>query len=391
MFALLCRIGVVWMTYYAFDEARRVLAASWSTGRGDVAVTVADVAGPVDSGDALEVAWAAGGLSEALWRCYTHPASAAGGVEVNSEGWHRQRSRESFSSVAGALREPNLPRDGTVVREYGLVKEPAHQLGRALHAIGDERLTGCLVTDIEVELAAVERAERGDLSGRARQAVMLTRQDVSPVQIAAADRLLHEDLMSSGRLLTEFDPAAAAVAAAHWLWAAAVVAGERSGLGVTEVVRTADDIEALPWQTPTIVLDLLAEGEPPRSAVLGLISDAMLVAEGKIPDLLTLAGLAAEAQDEAGEDSDLGESLVADIRPTPLDPARPGPDLLEDLLSGIRGCWLIFLEHSDSASPDTDDDDAETAGNALLEDEALTQEFIPLVRIAASDEHYQLL
>lgn len=29
------------------------------------------------------------------------------------------------------------------------------------------------------------------------------------------------------------------------------------------------------------------------------------------------------------------------IRLTPLDPARPVPGLLEDLLSGIHACWLI--------------------------------------------------
>src|SRR5690348_5866104 len=376
------------MTRYAFDEARLALAASWSTGRGDIAVTVADLTAPSDPGDVLDVARTASQLSEALWRCYTHPASAAGSTEENTEGWHRQGSREAFASVVGAMRQPHLPQDGSIIQEYDPVREHAHRLGRALHAMGDEQLTDRMVADVEAELAAVEQAERGDLSGRGRQAVMLTRQDASPVQVAAADRILHDHLLSSEQLFTDFDPAAAAVAAAHWLWAAAVVAGERSGLEVTGVVQTADGIEALPWRTPTIVLELLAEGELPRSAVLGLISDAMMVAEGKIPDLLTLVGLVTEAENEAGEDSDLLENLAGDIRPTPLDPARPALDLLEDLLIGIRACWLIFVEYSDSSGPGEDD---EAADSILPGEDAITEEFIALVRNVASEEREQLL
>jgi hypothetical protein len=310
-----------------------------------------------------------------------------GSTEENTEGWRRQGSRDAFASVVSAMRQPHLPQDGSIIQEYDPVQEHAHRLGRALHVTGNEQLTDRVVTDIEAELAAVEQAERGDLSGRGRQAVVLTRQDASPVQVAAADRVLHDHLLSSGQLFTEFDPAAAAVAAAHWLWAAAVVAAERSGLEVTGVVQTADDIEALPWRTPTIVLELLAEGELPRSAVLGLIGDAMLVAEGKIPDLLTLVALVTEAENEAGENADLLETLAADIRPTPLDPARPALDLLEDLLIGIRACWLIFVEYSDVPGSDGDD---EAADDVSRDEDALTEEFISLVRSAASAEHEQL-
>ncbi len=34
-------------------------------------------------------------------------------------------------------------------------------------------------------------------------------------------------------------------------------------------------------------------------------------------------------------------------RATPLDPSRPAQDLLEDLLDGIRGCWLLYGEYAD--------------------------------------------
>src|SRR2546421_6218533 len=66
-------------------------------------------------------------------------------------------------------------------------------LGRNLHEVGDKKFTAQVATDAEAEIAAIGKAELGDLSGRARQAVVLTRQDASPVQVAAADGLLHQD------------------------------------------------------------------------------------------------------------------------------------------------------------------------------------------------------
>ena len=52
-------------------------------------------------------------------------------------------------------------------------------------------------------------------------------------------------------------------AAAHWLRVAAEVASDQSGIDASEVVRTADDIEALPHESPTLVLKAL-DGEPRR-------------------------------------------------------------------------------------------------------------------------------
>src|SRR4029450_2804331 len=39
------------------------------------------------------------GLSEALWRCYTHPASAANSLAVSSDGWRRARAAATVSRV----------------------------------------------------------------------------------------------------------------------------------------------------------------------------------------------------------------------------------------------------------------------------------------------------
>jgi len=106
------------MTRYAVDEARRALVGLWSTGSGDIAVTVADLPSAIRPGQALLVADAASGLSEALWRCCTHPASATGSMEPDTEGWRRQRPRDGFASVADAVRTPNVRHDGLLIRAY---------------------------------------------------------------------------------------------------------------------------------------------------------------------------------------------------------------------------------------------------------------------------------
>jgi hypothetical protein len=59
------------------------------------------------------------GLSEALWRCYTHPASAADSLEVNTEGWRREQTRAEFASVVDHIRQPNLPSEsGALIVSY---------------------------------------------------------------------------------------------------------------------------------------------------------------------------------------------------------------------------------------------------------------------------------
>jgi hypothetical protein len=65
------------MTRYAFDETRWALVASWGTGRGDVAVTVADLTTSLNMGDVLDVAGCPAGSSPSfhngglirLWQC----------------------------------------------------------------------------------------------------------------------------------------------------------------------------------------------------------------------------------------------------------------------------------------------------------------------------------
>lgn len=80
------------MTRYAVDHRRNILIASWSTGSGDTAVDVADLPAGISSHDALHLARTLTQLSDACWRCYTHPASAADSHEPGSEGERRQKN-----------------------------------------------------------------------------------------------------------------------------------------------------------------------------------------------------------------------------------------------------------------------------------------------------------
>jgi hypothetical protein len=385
------------MTRYAFDPKDLKLIATFGTGSGDRALTVAETDAEVGEKHGFRLAKALTVLSTALWRAYTEPASAAGdSEEANSEAWHRAETRKAFAAVQGAIANPNLPDEhGYMIVCYDLVDESAHQLGRVLHAIADAALAEIVQAETAVEIAAVEGAECGDLRGRAQQAVLLSRPEASPSQVSAADRVLREDPLGGSELFTELDPTAAAVAAAHWLRAASQVAAEQAGLEPMQVVREADAIEALPVETPTVVLERLAAGQSPYTVVVSLVRDAAIVAEGKIPNAEALTRRMKELEDGAaafrGNQDGLREALLAELRLTPLDPACASLDLLEDLLTGIHACWLVYNEHADRDYPeaDTDSDDEEEGDDE--QDEELMGEFLESVREEAEATRDELM
>jgi hypothetical protein len=324
-------------------------------------------------------------LSEALWRCYTHPASAADSLEVNTEGWRREQTRNEFDSVVDHIRRPNLPDEhGSLIVNYDPVEERAHRVGRWLHDAADPDLIIAVIAEVEAELAAVQQAELGDLSGRSVQAVQLTRQDASPVQVAAADRILNDNPLGGDELFLQFDPTSACVAAAHWLQAAADVVEAVSGIAASNVVVEADNVEALPYATPTAVLELMERGMSPTAAVISLIRDAISVASGEIPDVDELRDMIEDADDDAEPDGpEVAAEGVRTIRLTTLDPRRPARDMLEDLLFGIRGCWLLYQEYAETpGNPNNEDDDREMPDNDL--DDAIDVTFCDAVRARAA-------
>ncbi|MEV0296365.1 hypothetical protein [Nocardia sp. NPDC050710] len=346
------------MTRYAFDADRNALVAIWATGRGDLVETVA-VLPPVNLDQATSLASNLTTLSRFHWRTYTHPASAAGDPDVpNSEAWRRAEERRNFKEVEAGLRAPNLPTDQGLVVSYSGVVESAHRVGRCLHGIDADALTETIVAEVRREQSAIENAELGDLSGRSRQAVEMSRPDVSPAQVQAADELLRADPLGSLELFTELDPASASVAAAHWLYAAAEVAGELAEVPTAEVVVEADDIEALQVDTPTLILERLVAGETPTDIVVDLIAEAMAVSEGHVPAPWAVVARVAEIEEQARKydvDSATRAALLAEFRISRLDPVRPALDLLEDLLDGIRGCLLLYTAHSAGDDADIED------------------------------------
>ncbi|MFF3005439.1 hypothetical protein ACFVTF_21800 [Kitasatospora sp. NPDC057940] len=379
------------MTRYSTDPARRELIAAWGTGEGDLATRVAAVPAGTDTATLMRLARTLTHLSEAAWRTYTHPASAAASTDPNSEGWRREEERKSFDEVPGAITQPNLPQDGMLDVEYSPLVESAHRAGRALHAIANADLTAAVLAETAIELAAVENAELGDLAGRARQAVLLSREGASPVQVAAADRLLEQDPFGLASLFTDIDPTAAAVAAAHWLAAAAEVTAEAAGHSPTAVLLEADNIEALPHETPTLVLELLEAGASPYDAVTGLVRHALHIADGLLPDPAGLREQLDNIDDDLAEHTGPGtDPEDTGLRLTPLDPKRPAPDLLEDLLAGIHGCWLLHEEYDELDDEDgfgDDGQDDEHTGQAGID----RRRFAHLVREAAAAHHDRLI
>ncbi|WBP86366.1 hypothetical protein [Kitasatospora cathayae] len=380
------------MTRYCVDPDRNELTAAWGTGEGDLTTRIAVLPGGTDIAASLRLARALTQLSEAAWHTYTHPASAADSLEPNSEGWRREQERQAFSEVTKAITQPNLPQTGPVIVSYSPLIESAHQVGRALHTLDNPDLTKAVLAETAIELAAVESAELGNLTGRAQQAVLLSREDVSPVQVAAADHLLEQDPFGPAALFSDVDPTAASVAAAHWLAAAAEVAADASGQNPTAVLLEADDIEALPHETPTLVLELLDSGASPNDAVTTLVRHAMHVADGLLPDPTALREQLDDFEETlaeyAGDEPDIED--VA-LRLTPLDPKRPARDLLEDLLAGIHGCWLLHSEYDELDNKEEDDTENDEEREAEAHQHHSPARFAQLVRAAATRNHDRLI
>jgi hypothetical protein len=180
------------------------------------------------------------------------------------------------------------------------------------------------------------------------------------------------------------------------------VAAEESGLEPEQVVLEADNIEALPHETSGLVLESLASGMSPHAVITGLIRGPMDVAEGNLPDIDLLDELS-ERLDRLTPHIDLEdpgprEQLIGSLRLTPLDPSRPALDLLEDLLSGIHGYWLIYQECTGLPGSSEEEGDAEQEEGDEEPDDAyyetqhweLTAAFIEAVRAEAAERHERL-
>jgi hypothetical protein len=389
--------GRIWaVSVYAFDSGRGVVVVTWPAAAGWVAHDVAPTPADAPERDVLRLCATLTAQSRALWDVYVRPASS---FDDAGDREQREDERQRFDVVVAAVRSPNLPDPhGLLEVSYSPVEESAHRVGRVLHDLADPALTAAVATDAGTEVDAVVRAELGDLTGRAVQACVLDRLDVSPLQVAAADDLLRADPLSDVLLSAAIDPAAACVAVAHWLAAAAVVAADSAGSVPAAVFAEADDIEQVSIEIPSRVVNAIeADGRSPRTAVLELLQTAVAAAHGEITDL---PGVLAERshleqilQRVPADQRDAARAGVP-ARATLLDPRRPARDLLEHLLDGIGACHLLFAEYADDELDaddlDHDDDDLSDEAGDDERQARVAAEFAEAVRDRAQVTHSRL-
>ncbi|NJP98596.1 hypothetical protein HCN51_55830 [Nonomuraea sp. FMUSA5-5] len=334
------------MTRYAIDRARNTLTAQWSTGIGDTATIVARLVADQPH-DAHQLAAELTHLSQLCWRSYTHPASTAEQHGPHSLGRQRQQERDAFDKVLPTLIAARAGGQPAATK----IEQAALAVARTLRKLDTCELTTSVTTDVGAELAAIEQAERGDLAERAQQAVALSREDASPLQISQADRLLYDDPFGGQALFTEVDPTAAAIAAAHWFHAAVTVTARRTNRHPIQVVGSAEQAgKPLAIESLIDIATAITAGTRARHVVMPLIRNALHIADGYVHGILDLQHRITTAQEFIHTaDPELG--LTPDTIPLPLtslNPTRPAPDLLDNLLHGIHTCWQLYQHHSDA-------------------------------------------
>jgi hypothetical protein len=291
------------VTEYAYDRTRNVLLAVWSVGIGNVADTVVafgdDLPGPEYG---LQLAYELTMLSGHLWRTYTHPLTEA--VDQPDEALGRARNQLAVDLVTGAMRQPHLPVGNHMRVCDSDVLEAGHMVGRTLRRIANADVTEQAVADVEAEIDALRRAALGDLTGRANQAVVLTRSDPQPNQVAAAHAYFEKEPIGPPELYTKIDATSAAVAAVHWLDAAIMTTRRDSNGQLSDAYRPVPQGD-LTGDLAVLVFSRLAGGELPRDIVISLVREGMSARK-----------------------------------------------LLERLLIGINHCWLLYSEHDTNASAD---------------------------------------
>lgn len=330
----------VMMTRYAVDPDRGVLTRTIATRAGETARDVAPFQ-TADPAVRTQLAAALTGLSDALWNAYTDPASGAL-LRFPPDPDDQDDPRFDPTRVIHAVREPNLPEDGYLPPERFTSDAAAHEVGRVLHTIGDAILLDLVAQEVEAEVTAVAQADTGYFAGRAAQAILLTRVEALPAQVEAAFEAFQESPYDREAILDRFDPHAASVVAAHWLLCAAQIASQTSGINVESIMHVADDLEMLAVETTSTMLSLQAHGKTPDEAVSELIGIALGTARGLVSTAL-IESLTAG-----------GQPVNGPVQISSIDPRRPAPDLLEALLDGIEGAFLVW-DHYDDTDPVSDD------------------------------------
>lgn len=376
------------MTAYALSSQKPPeLLAVWPAGHAHRCAPVCQLSAAITGDAAADLSAALTQLSTVLWDRYTDH--------------HAKSGEPGFADVLGAVHAPHLPdADGTVRVADDPSLQYGHILGRLLHTIGDADLTDTVVAEVHAEIDAIGRAGLGDLSGRAAQAVTVDHLDPSPAQIVAADHLLSAHPLGSAKLFTAVDPAAACVAAAHWVTAAAEIAADMAGINPATVFVWASSAHGCAVEGPTtVVRAVLQEHTAPRNVVIGMLTDAKAVGEGRVPDPAGLperVDAVREHVQQLPPHSDPDEIIALLLETlTPLNPCRPSRDLLEQLLDGMYSCLLVYRHATDDrppadgpgAPPDTSQTDTGQRDGTRRRN---IDQFLTQVRARAARDHDRL-
>jgi len=351
------------VTAFSYAPSSRQIIASWRTGTSRRAEPVANVPESCDDEGADHLAAGLSDLSDASWATYADIDESADPDETNTDQWQLREERADFDKARALTIEPGDPHRWP----YSPLLSAAKRLGLVLEEIGDATLRIQIARAVDSELDAVLAADMGDFSGLAQQAVSLSRLSASPVQIQAAWAILKRDLLGAHDVhRASVDPTAACVATTVWLRAAAIVAtasdpDEPNPDRWTKAVARADDIDAMPVDTTTIVFRSLAEGTSPRATVELLVGAAHRVAAGQMPNLDGLRDRLRELGNLAETvDQPTMNRILDEVRLCALDPQRPAPSLLDDLHAAIFGCFLLWRAEvlvEDAVLDDSADDE----------------------------------
>lgn len=358
------------MSSYAYDPDRGALITVWRTPSGGTCSRDLVTGPAIDTAAAEELTRALGELEAAIWRVYDRPAHEATGDD--SEEDVRAAEQEALTRVAAAVRQPRRADDA-----YGLtvsfvaVDERANQVGRALDGL-PQQWREVVADDLEEEADAVRRASLGDYAGRAVQAVWRDRLEVAPSQLTAALDALQgtDDPMSHVGQLAGDVGVMAAAAAGVLLTAAAEATAAVWGGEPERVFLEADNIEAVSVEVPTTVAAGIRHGIDPGDVIVSLVSDALTVRDGWVPDLDALAVRVADAEERAAPLESQWPGTMEALREeasrlTLPDTARPAADLFEHLADGLNATRVLYaeamLERHPSGSYDDDEQAADQA------------------------------
>ncbi len=315
------------MTIYGHDPTASAIVATWATGDGAVVHRVARVPPAWDHESARRAAGALTRLSARLWLAYAE------------ESVHEV----PIGRLPDAVRRPHQPFGDLLRRDADDRMEAAHDVGRIVSRAPGRAFRDAIVRDVAAEGEAVRSADRGDLSGRAQQAVEHPRPHVPDAQLAAAHALLHGDPLGPPELSTTVEPTAAGVAALRWLRAASTSTATLVGHEPADVIALAEAIEHEDLRVARFALAMLP-GNSESDVVWDLLHEAVLAGRGRLvvcPDRYS----AAEETDEVGHR----------VITTVLDPREPGRSLVSGLVRGIHGCFRVHIDEiSTRERPDLD-------------------------------------